>query len=716
MYKESSTPFEAAEVTSREQMPSPETVRGMFEEQDFEGIRTLIDTAVESDYDSNFFRMLAQQMREWLHRCSENDTDRLTIMSGTAFEIFARVESAFMVKGNARDLLYHVTTLEGDESLPTAHRFYDIEGFVLYGERLHEDYRDIFVENNIEQYKRLHDYLIDCLRFANTIPEKLVHFAQVSKNMIQEFSEESDNAYISIMSENLIDTFDYVLEHQDEIPTSARFYGHSVGSSPPLNGAQNNWSVRLFTQSYDIGDHADTIFEEAKKQFIKHNPTATEADLGIFLSKSYRKGLEEKLDINLNELPEALQYRAHYYALDFFKQQTVETLPEYKQFFSDGETKQDKLNRLTCTLALEGGESIAQDLLTINEKLPKDIAQRVFDTYAGIVNLSTQNKEEMLARFFKDAPEKLFDPAENIIKRAQKLIHDFAQSTDASPEKLTQKLEHISLETEEFLSTFKAWYEADPDNVDFEKAKALDFRKEKAQILSEKEPDYVEKMRIIHKDNYPIEPKGGATENDSRSYTREFHEAQLENFDIKMKLDNVDIYNLRFGTTKHAEPVSFMGFSDLGVDKLSGKPRKELTLVNVNPKLQNNKFADAMMKQALNTEAQGSIIEANCSPKSFVSEKYIESGFVAIRAFQYKGEDGLKIVRDDSIEIESKKISKEEIIDMVSNNTNKLNLVIMSYDVTEKPDFSLLDDDYILTRYFSDKKSQKKYCVFEKNK
>lgn len=574
----------------------------VFEHFDREKIKQTV-TEVESNPDKKkLFRDSARILYQSIDKKSSDPDRRYELMDGESLGAFYYFENHFFTHGDGRDVLAHSHDLRKKENIPTAYRFYNIGNFVMYSEHLRQDLGKIFYEENIEQFRNLYDLVYDCLRFSNAPQDKLVRFAERSISLLDEYSEQTDNVLIRLMSEKLRNLCQYVIDNPEEIPDPVKEYG----PNPPLNAEQNAWSVKLLKQSYYAGMEGQKIFEEAKKQFIKHNPLATEGDVGITLSIDFREQIEKHLGISLNNLPEELRYRAQYYILEFFKNKKLDELPQYKYLFNEGNTEKDKLNRLTCSLALEGREIAASDLLAINEKLTPEVAQRVFDKYAEIANLIIENKAELLRDFFIDEPEKLIDPTEEILKRAQAIIRNLANKADQNAEAVESVLDNIKKETELFLSIFKSWYKDNPEATNFEKVKGLDFRYTTADNLSEADVDGM--CQLI---DSVYEKKG---------YTKEQRENLIKGVRERIsKGKNSKWYILK----KDKEIISMVGFDETDEGNLFAHS------FATQPDAQGAAIGSVMEKQSVNIEAaSGRTIEADVVIDKEVVPHYIKQGWV----------------------------------------------------------------------------------------
>ncbi len=152
---------------------------------------------------------------------------------------------------------------------------------------------------------------------------------------------------------------------------------------------------------------------------------------------------------------------------------------------------------------------------------------------------------------------------------------------------------------------------------------------------------------------------------------------------------------------------------------------------NVNNDVKGIGLGTLMTKVTLDKRAQNNEIVASCSSSKPITSFYIENGFIARDYFNYKNENGLSIIRADKIipdEFITKKMTKEEIL---RGENLPQGTIVKSYLKQEDCDFTPIKkkydqsaypfkleipQEYVLTRYFYDEKSQKWIVVLEKTK
>ena len=378
-------------------------------------------------------------------------------------------------------------------------------------------------------------------------------------------------------------------------------------------------------------------------------------------------------------------------------------------------------------LSLELGEENGETILHLAEKLDRPVAEAVFVKFNELTALIKQSQQEIGEKYFNKNIK--INPNIETIKRAQKILVDFdsqARLLDYAnlPKeqkkeinaKIFDKLNHINNEASFFGSVFRSAFEQG-GSIDFEDMKNINFENIFAPELLAQKPEYVEQMKIVEDKNYPTCQIGQDVKTNPNCYTDEFRQAQLDGFEAMMSNPRVKVYNLSKNENENENengnevPVSFLAIENYDLEENDRRLIKKFTTFNVNPDYRGSKFGEAMMSRCLDAEARDSVILANCSPKALIAQKYIESGFVATKVFEYKGEDGFDIIRDDdkNSNYKSKLMSMEDLLKYQGDE-----IEMQKTDKGELPDFSKLENNYVLTRYFT--RDDKIYTVFEKIK
>ncbi len=145
-------------------------------------------------------------------------------------------------------------------------------------------------------------------------------------------------------------------------------------------------------------------------------------------------------------------------------------------------------------------------------------------------------------------------------------------------------------------------------------------------------PVLIDWMRKIYRGNYPVGPY------EQGKYPQRFVDDLIEGFDDS--LSNPDIRTDAHSPSTHwnllyfeGKPVAFNRFNR-HYDKEGNLQYKHFGAFNIDPAYAHAKIGEAFMEQTLAQEkfTGGARIFAECDPRSPITQKYIEHGFVAFAA------------------------------------------------------------------------------------
>jgi len=479
------------------------------------------------------------------------------------------------------------------------------------------------------------------------------------------------------------------------------------------------------------GEGQVAIFDEDQKAlgyFQLHSLDSPEKKLHAdFLEFSYETLFTPKPDETKAEkkqreavLEEFKEKYFQTYLTDFFEKTGVRfnnmRFPEQGQFlwYAQNASEKDKKRAMEfisqyrepgfrAFLSLDADQNNGEKILQIGEKLNQSAAQAIFDKYSQIVD-QTEQVRDYLRQNFDD--EKEFSEQtvnqiiNNLLQKGRDLLADFADKTKKRKGKIDtsevlKELADIQTENLLFLSSFKELKRAG-EKFSFEDIKNLQFNIENAAELKKQD---IEQMKEVYAKNYEEYP--------------DLQKQLLADFDKAAKSEKTIFYTL-----KHKDQVvAFNRFDDLG------KGRKRFASFNVDPDFKGAKLGEAMMERSIDIESQNNILEATCLSFTPISGKYIESGFTAKELIDYQGLPVLKIEKDNKKESEYafKNKSKQEIVDLFEKEYKDKELTGAEEVIIKqvKPDqsgknFEILNQGYVLTRYFREKGQA--YLVFEKEK
>lgn len=359
---------------------------------------------------------------------------------------------------------------------------------------------------------------------------------------------------------------------------------------------------------------------------------------------------------------------------------------------------------LKTFLSLEFGRDIGKKILELGEILPEEQARLLFEKYAEVV--SALSDLEGLIPEKERTPELVKEAEENLLRRARKIIEDFAEAQKRASkegkvldsEETAAQLSRISKENQSTLSVFKALQSENPW-LTFKNFKDVQFGEE---FIFDLEGEELKRMIEIYEKNYENTPR--------------FQRKLIKNFgEIISKL---------------SQPIQIIRYRGRIVGFYLYTPRKDGSLdfrcFNIDPAFAGGGFGKAMMNQELRERAFDNVVHATCTAESPIASEYIESGFVGIGYEKVDEINSLEIVRCDRRDffsakdplvpnhqefenlLEGKNEYKDDKYYIVSGET----VDGLPFDMAGKEDG---DSVFVLARYFRPDKQNKKYIlVFER--
>ncbi|KKS82787.1 MAG: hypothetical protein UV58_C0005G0041 [Candidatus Wolfebacteria bacterium GW2011_GWC1_43_10] len=342
-------------------------------------------------------------------------------------------------------------------------------------------------------------------------------------------------------------------------------------------------------------------------------------------------------------------------------------------------------------LSLEHDRKMGDKLISIGNELRDDAARAIFDKFSEIVGAAWEIEKYLKEnfgeekRFFYDTMDRI---SESTMRRGTDLL---ARLSEMPPDQILGELEKIKTETLLFLSSFRALKKGG-HGIDFETIKDIEFRSVEGAEISPKD---IERMREIYRGNYASQP--------------ELCEKLLEVFDQALNNPKTAFYILRY----KGEIVSFLRF-----DEGEKEDRLYLGSVNVAPDFRGSAIGEAIMEKTVDMKAKESVLDADCNALSDIGAHYLETGFVAVRLYDYAGVPSFQIERNDRKNYPGKSMSRKDMVEKSKDQPlSDFGDFITSSSLERNPEalnFGLLDRGFVLSRYFKD--GQRWYCLFEKRK
>lgn len=125
------------------------------------------------------------------------------------------------------------------------------------------------------------------------------------------------------------------------------------------------------------------------------------------------------------------------------------------------------------------------------------------------------------------------------------------------------------------------------------------------------------------------------------------------------------------------------------------------------------KLGEALMEESFLYEGWPTVF-ADCDPRSPITKKYIEYGFVAYESYSHDEMQSLKIYRSEDLnkEVVSKNMTIEECNDRKELNNQDNSMLFIDAQSDGSPDLLPLNQGYLLTRHI--KNDHKGYYVYER--
>ncbi len=416
------------------------------------------------------------------------------------------------------------------------------------------------------------------------------------------------------------------------------------------------------------------------------------------MGTDYRNFIEDEFNINL----ENFSIEEKFYFLDYIQKQTNKTIVPVKEFI-----KNFTNSGFRTFLSIEhGGKEMGDKILELGEKLPKEIAEKVFDKYSEIVSsldeqiASIKNKLKTEKNITE---EDELAVKNNFLNRAKNVLLKAFDNLEKNPEKILEDLDKVNIDNLSLLSIFQSL--KNTQNLKFEDLKDFEFylSYDSAEFVSFEE--LAEMENIIDK-NYKSNPEILKIIKNSLSgrVLNGYNWVEIPILKYKGKI--VAFCSLDFGyyqnTPDFSKKVYFNSF-------------------NVDPDFANGEIGQAMLDRVLNQTSLKQIIEADCNAVSKIGAHYIEFGFFAKDFYDFHGWPSFKIEKNDKVisSLLGKNISNETII----NNSNTGFVEINNKKAFIKKernqeDFqkyfeNLEKENKIVTRYFYDKNTDYWYIVIE---
>lgn len=295
-------------------------------------------------------------------------------------------------------------------------------------------------------------------------------------------------------------------------------------------------SYENLTKKKELNSFGDEDFSHSVK--FLHNP-----QFRMYINKTLGIKIESS---TLNE---------QIYFLKFLSASNKKVFNKLEKTLKNKNRKENS-NFLRSFLSMSGNSEMGDKILELGDKLPEDIAKKVFVKYGEIIDSADKAEEEVKNLYKKDnIPNKVFESIkETLLKRGVKLLSNLAdnikENTNIDEQEILEKLEDIKTQTIIMGSSYVELHKQgikipieDISNTSVEKISAQNFtKKEKQELLEAYEKGH---------------PKETYENKDHIKLLRDEFEGVLNNKDTF-------VFNIRFNN----EIVAFATFNKEGADTL----------------------------------------------------------------------------------------------------------------------------------------------------
>ncbi len=388
----------------------------------------------------------------------------------------------------------------------------------------------------------------------------------------------------------------------------------------------------------------------------------------LFASKRMREHMEKSFGFSYEDIDLATQLQF----IRFVTSQPNEYIENVKAF-----TQQYGTQGIRTFLALErGDESLGEAIIAFGEH--DKVAGTVFQYYGEL--LDSAGRAETLVREVSQCEgdvctELAHQVRENILERAQKDLERAVRAHD--PHTVGELIQRYIAEAKEYVALLQT-IGADIETTDATYTKQEDR----------------EAMQMLQKENYERLYPG-----DTLKTFKEAVYASLRNsFDRKGTVFNI---------LRHREKIVCFNRFDTIVDAR----RREVTYFgSFNADRVYDGAGGVMLEKTLEKRLEdGRPMMAHCDPTQPVTQKYIESGFIATKRIDFSGHSDFEIwrTRDIKNELKGKQRSHEELVACITSPD--ASLIVRETDHNET--LPELNEGKALTRFFT--QEGKTYAVFE---
>ena len=421
-------------------------------------------------------------------------------------------------------------------------------------------------------------------------------------------------------------------------------------------------------------------------------------ELALFKISSslyFRKYIKEEVGLDLSEIDLSYQF----YFLDFIQGKTKKEINKLKKFIEKSKDKKDKNIKLKTFLSVEqGGREMGDKILTLGEKLPEDIAMKIFEKYGEIIDNVNKILEFAQHNFTQEIntnPELIKKIEETLYIKGKNLLSEtydnLMKETDIDCPDLEKKLERINADT---ITTFAIFKQAvkNGEKLPIESIDGSIFSKKKANEISKEQQN---EMLELYDDNWKNYPD------------RDFVESLKEYFKTAFTPTENQEKNYLYTFEKDNKIRAFVRF-----EKQNGG--LYASALNVDDASKNFGLGEAMMDESLAREAKNNILHASCRKDNHSNMRYFEKGFISRGFKKTNNTEEFDLVWDEgkNKNILAKQKTQEELKNMFGKeNQDDLEIRKAKELVSLNTE---IPEGKALVRCFFDQQSKEWYAIYEK--
>lgn len=269
-------------------------------------------------------------------------------------------------------------------------------------------------------------------------------------------SNKGEELLVSDMSntetKNDFEKYEIISDQMDtppkELVERARELGESTvewTQDPNLARLRNTYYEKIIKNMKNIHGRDVALLngtKVSKKQLLEYKN---------LIGTDFRDFLEEEFEIEFKKLKIPEQF----FFLEYIQTQTKENVIKLKEFIKKSNNEKEKIDKFKTFLSIEqGGKEMGDKIINLGEKLPEEVAKKVFAKYGEIIDTADNTEVEIKKIFVdKDIPDRvLVSVKENLLKRGAKMLSDLGDMVQnpefkVNEEEILKELSEIKEET-----------------------------------------------------------------------------------------------------------------------------------------------------------------------------------------------------------------------------------------------------------------------------